>query len=127
SVFYVVCYGLVYVYANGRLGNAFWDMSREDPAGYRAMILDKFPRLTKWLFDTSISQVNPGALKVLKDFHEVLFSRVDVENFYLCEGRDPREGYFSEIQADICSKFGLNPAALDLSSSSTLEGPNAIH
>ncbi|KAJ1679474.1 hypothetical protein EV182_001977 [Spiromyces aspiralis] len=27
SVFYVVCYGLVHVYANGRLGNIFWDMS----------------------------------------------------------------------------------------------------
>ncbi|KAJ1677355.1 hypothetical protein EV182_006348, partial [Spiromyces aspiralis] len=125
SVFYVVCYGLVYVYAKGCLGNDFWDMSRKDPAGYRAMTLDKFPRLVDKLFGDSSCPVDSGTLKVLEDLHEVLFRQVDVDDVFRSKDRDPREELFPTMMAAICSKFGLDSAVLDLGSS-TLEGPNAI-
>ncbi|KAJ1679475.1 hypothetical protein EV182_001978, partial [Spiromyces aspiralis] len=89
------------------------------------MILERFPRLTKWLFGDPVCHIDSGILKMLEDLYEVLFSRVNVEYFYRSRGKDPREAYFSEIQADICSKFGLDSAVLDLGSS-TLEDPNAI-
>ncbi|KAJ1674964.1 hypothetical protein EV182_002210, partial [Spiromyces aspiralis] len=125
SLFYTVYYGLVYIYANESLDDIFWVVSQERQAEYCTMILEKFSRLTEELFGDSICHIDAGVLKVLEDLHEVLFSQVNVEYFYRSRDRDPREEHFPEVKADICSKFGLDPAVLDLGSS-TLENPNAI-
>ncbi|KAJ1674275.1 hypothetical protein EV182_003611, partial [Spiromyces aspiralis] len=77
SLFYAVCYGLVYIYANESLDDIFWVVSQEGQAEYRAMTLEKFSRLTEELFGDSICHIDAGVLKVLKDLHEVLFSRVN--------------------------------------------------